>query len=143
MNISDPIVFVDDDDDDKEFMVEILAELGMTNLFRPFNQGDDLLHYLHTTSEHPLIILCDINMPKLSGIDILRTIYNNPYLKQKSIPFVFFSTATSPQQLTEAYNLGVQGFFLKGDNYQDSSNKIRMILEYWSTCKHPNSYRRS
>lgn len=98
-----------------------------------------MLDYLRTTVEKPFIIFCDINMPMMSGLQLRQVIYNDEFLRQKSIPFVFFTTAASEEQVREAYNLTVQGFFLKPPSFEEIRKLFRLIIEYWDMCRHPNA----
>jgi DNA-binding NarL/FixJ family response regulator len=58
-------------------------------------------------------------------------------LQGRSIPFIFFSTAASRDQVQAAYNLKVQGFFLKGQSFDEIEVTLRSIVDYWKLCKFP------
>src|SRR5687767_11681131 len=105
MSISGPIIFVDDDADDQFIYQEICLKLGVANRLKFFHRADTVLKYLRETAEKPFIIFCDINMPEIDGLDLRRQINNEEFLRQKSIPFVFFSTAATPAQVRTAYDL--------------------------------------
>jgi CheY-like chemotaxis protein len=139
MSESGPIIFVEDDADDQFIYEEVCVKLGMTNRVRFFNRGETVLKYLRETTEKPLIIFCDINMPIMDGLQLRKQINNDERLRQKSIPFVFFSTAATPSQVKTAYDLTVQGFFLKGHNFGETMSTIKMVLDYWQRCYHPNA----
>jgi CheY-like chemotaxis protein len=139
MSLSGPIIFVDDDADDQFIYQEICLKLGVLQRLKFFNRADSVLKYLRETSEKPFIIFCDINMPEMDGLSLRRQINEEEYLRQKSIPFVFFSTAATPAQVRVAYDLTVQGFFLKEHNFADAYATIKMILDYWAKCYHPNN----
>jgi CheY-like chemotaxis protein len=139
MKISGPIIIVDDDYDDHEIYAEVCRTLDVSRHLLFFDNGMDLIKYLKSTDAAPFVILCDINMPVLDGMSLRKAIEADESLKNKSIPFIFFSTAATDQQVAEAYSLTVQGFFVKGRNFQETQRKFRHILEYWSDCQHPNS----
>jgi CheY-like chemotaxis protein len=134
-----PILIVDDDVDDHFIFKEIMERLGLSNELRLFRNGYESLEYLRTTQEKPFIIFCDINMPRINGLDLRRTINNEEYLRRKSIPFVFFTTAASKAQIREAYDLTVQGFFIKEQSFIETEKTFKLILDYWDKCLHPNS----
>lgn len=137
---SGPIIVVEDDADDKEIFRDILKELGVTNKLTWFQNGFDAFSYLKTTPEQPFIIFCDVNLPKLNGIEFKRLIDNDPQLRKKSIPFIFYSTAVNQKTVNEAYTqMTVQGFFQKKSNYAEIKQDIKLILDYWTDCKHPNT----
>jgi DNA-binding NarL/FixJ family response regulator len=139
MSQTGPIVLVDDDPDDQEMIERIIKKMDLKNEIRHFSNGEQVFEYLKTTKENPFIVICDINMPIINGIELKTLIDKDPVLKLKSIPFVFLSTAANPEQVGEAYKLSVQGFFLKGQSYDVLKNSLKRIIEYWQACVHPNN----
>ena len=139
MSLKGPIIFVDDDPDDQFIYEEVCKKLDIVTKLRFFNHGKAVLNYLRETTEKPFIIFCDINMPEMNGLQIRKQINDEEQLRRKSIPFVFFSTAATNDQVRIAYDLTVQGFFIKEQNFADTVATFKMILEYWKKCKHPNS----
>jgi CheY-like chemotaxis protein len=141
MNSLEPIIIVDDDTDDHFIFNEIAYKIKLSNVLIFFRNAYDVLAYLRSTLQKPFLIFCDINMPLMNGLELRREINNDETLRKKSIPFIFFTTAASKQQIHEAYDLTVQGFFLKESNFSDSEATFKLIIDYWSKCKHPNSAR--
>lgn len=137
--ISDPIVIVEDDADDQYFIRTICEKLGVTSDLIFFEDGQQALNYLQTTQRKTFLILCDINMPIMNGLELRRKIQEDEHLLKKSIPFVFLSTAARPKEVEEAYNLTVQGFFVKASQLSEMEKSLELILNYWLKCKHPNS----
>jgi CheY-like chemotaxis protein len=135
----DPIIIVDDDTDDHFIFREIAQKLKLTNEIKYFRSAPEVLQYLRVTTDHPFIIFCDINMPQMDGLAFRREINMDEYLKRKSIPFIFFTTAASDQQIREAYDLTVQGFFIKESSFIATEKTFELILRYWEHCKHPNA----
>ena len=137
---SGPIIIVEDDEDDRDIIEEVLKELKIPNKTIFFTRCAEAFDYLKTHNNQPFIIFCDINLPELSGIEFKRQIDTDKELRRKSIPFVFLSTSAEKKYVDEAYSeLTVQGYFKKANSYAESKNMIRLILEYWKVCKHPNS----
>ena len=136
---SGPIVIVEDDKDDQELFQDILKEIGVQNELLFFVRCSEAYHYLKTMPEQPFIIISDVNLPEQNGMEFKRNIDEDPELRQKSIPFVFLSTAARPREVEEAYDLTVQGFFLKATQLAEMEKTIELILRYWVNCKHPNS----
>jgi CheY-like chemotaxis protein len=137
--ISDPIVIVEDDPDDQYFIRTICDKLGITSELLFFDDGLKALNYLQTTQKKTFLILSDINMPVMNGLELRRRIQKDEQLKKRSIPFVFLSTAARPKEVEEAYDLTVQGFFLKASQLSDMERTLELIFSYWIKCKHPNS----
>lgn len=132
---------VDDDADDKELMEHILNSLEVPNKLIWFDCSLDAWDYLCNTSDNPFLILSDINLPKQTGLEFKRRIDADPYLRRKSIPFIFYSTSASQPEVNQAYTeMTVQGYFLKKSSYEDLRKDISIIIDYWKACRHPNGH---
>lgn len=135
-----PIILVEDDLDDKAIFEEAMAELQIKNPLKWFPNGTQAIEYLKTTQEVPFLILSDVNMPGMSGVQFKRKIDADPILRKKSIPFLFFSTVANQETVDEAYEeLTVQGYFKKCSDYKGMLEDVRIIMAYWKCCKHPNA----
>src|SRR6187402_3045725 len=111
---SGPIIVLEDDADDHDILEAVLEDLNITNKIVWFTRADEAFDYLNSTSDQPFIIFSDVNLPGQNGLEFKRRIDAHPYLREKSIPFVFYSTAANEQIIKEAYTeRTVQGFFQK------------------------------
>lgn len=136
-----PIIVIEDDPDDLQILTDAFLECGIPNKLESFETGADAIEYLNNTTEQPLFILCDVNLPKQDGIELKEEIESTPYLKSKNIPFIFYSTLVSQYGINQAHDkLIVQGYFQKNDTFEEFTNVIRAIYNYWSLCKHPKNY---
>lgn len=133
------ILLVEDDKDDQELITEIIKNLGIKNHILCVENGKQALDYLTSATEIPFLILCDMNMPIMGGIELRQRITNSEALRRKSIPFIFLTTTASPQAVKEAYEMSVQGFFEKSNGLEEFKKLIQLIYNYWQQCKHPNS----
>ena len=136
-----PIIVVDDDHEDHLIIQDAFREVLVDQRLILFDRATDFLEFLRTTAEQPFIIFCDINMPGMNGIEMRNEIVTDPYLRETSIPFVFYSTAANPQQIRMAYELTVQGFFQKPASYSELVEMLRLIVKYWKVSRHPNDYK--
>lgn len=137
---SGPIILIDDDTDDKDVLQDILRDLNIPNPVIWFNNCEEGFFYLTATTEQPYVIFCDVNIPGLTGIEFKRKIDEDKALRKKSIPFVFISTAVSQKVVNDAYtHMTVQGFFQKKNSYEEQKRMIKLILDYWEHCRHPNT----
>lgn len=135
-----PIIVIDDDHDDQEIMQEAIRDLGITNKLLFFDKPGEAFLYFKTTADKPLIIFSDINLPEQSGVELKRRIDNDQQLRDKAIPFIFFSTYVDKKIVDIAYKeLNIQGFFLKSGNYEEVKTTLKLIIGYWEICKHPNA----
>jgi CheY-like chemotaxis protein len=136
---SGPIVIIEDDVDDEHILKEVLSDLEMKNKVICFEDCSKAWDYLKITHDKPLIIFCDINLPKQSGLSFKKQIDADPQLRERSIPFVFYTTGIDQKNIDEAYTkMTVQGYFQKPANYNEIKKTIKVILDYWKICKHPN-----
>jgi CheY-like chemotaxis protein len=136
---NNPILVIEDDPDDQHLLKQICKRLGVRNELIFCDNGIQALEYLRTTSDRLFIILCDINMPLMDGLELRRAINQDERLKEKNIPFIYLSTAATTKQVNQAYELDVQGFFSKGTSYKEFEQDLNIILQYWSRCKAFNS----
>jgi DNA-binding NtrC family response regulator len=138
MNKTGPIIIIEDDIDDQEILVDIFKELDYTNEVIFFGDSMKALEYLTSTDIEPFLVLSDINMPKLSGMELREKVHNNEDLRLKSIPYLFFSTSAEQKHVIDAYSRSIQGFFIKPNNYERLKKVIVKIVEYWQECESPN-----
>ena len=135
-----PIILEEDDLDDQEVTSEVIRMLGMKNKIIAFSTCNDAFDYLMNSLDiQPFIILSDVNLPHTSGISFKQRIDNTPILRQKSIPFVFYSTSADKSSVDLAYRYAVQGFFIKGNSIEEMSATLKLIFDYWVHCKQPNN----
>ena len=138
MNKTGPIVIIEDDVDDQHILTEIFKELNYANKIIFFGDSVQALEYLTDTEIEPFLVLSDINMPKLNGMDLREKIHNNEDLRMKSIPYLFFSTRAEQQHVIDAYSRSIQGFFIKPNSYDRLKEIMVKIVEYWKECESPN-----
>lgn len=117
MNALKTVIFMaDDDEDDRYFMRMSLQAIDPSMTIVEAEDGDELLTLLHAWSQAsvPLpvhLILLDMNMPKVNGLEALKAIKANPLLRH--IPAVMISTSADPKHVTTAYQNGVSGYIQK------------------------------
>lgn len=134
-----PIIVIEDDEDDQFLIQQVLSELLIENTVILFDNGLQAYEYLLRTSDQPLVILCDINMPVMNGIELRDHIENDPYLKQKAIPFIFLSTSNNAELVERAYAGPIQGYFKKSSSFLEFKTNLKLIINYWKHCLHPNN----
>ena len=140
MNKNSPVIIIEDDEDDREFIREVFLKLNYPNKVLFFGDGQEALDYLTDTPELPFLILSDINMPKLNGFELIDKMRTDAALQLKCIPYLFFSTAADQKMVIKAYSLSAQGFFVKPSSMLEMEEVIRDIMNYWQKCVAPNSF---
>ena len=132
-----PVLIVDDDSDDRQLLEDAWQEIGFPNELIFFNTGEEVLHHLHTEKSVPFLILCDVNIPRMDGFALKAKLLEDTTMNYKSIPFVFWSSEVSNKQIQQAYDLGVNGFFVKGNTFEEIKQSLQDIVNYWQKSKVP------
>lgn len=139
-----PIIIIEDDVDDRFTLEETLKEANVSNELFFFDNGPDAFIFLKNTKYQPFIILCDINLPRQNGIEFKKELDDDPVMRAKAIPFIFYTTFVSQDAVNEAYkNMTIQGFFQKNNTYKELKNVIKVIIDYWRICRQPESLRKT
>jgi CheY-like chemotaxis protein len=133
-----PIIVVDDDNDDNDILQEAWNNLGFKNPLVFFDSGEKALEYLKTQNVVPFIILSDVNLPKMDGFELKEKLLENAELNYLSVPFIFWSTTASETQIKKSYDLGGNGFFLKGNDFEGIKQSLVDIVNYWKNSKTPS-----
>jgi CheY-like chemotaxis protein len=140
MNKNGPVVIIEDDPDDRDFLKEVFQKLRYPNELIFFFDGEQALEFFNRTEIVPFLILSDINMPKLEGFALRDKLKTDADLMIKCIPYLFFSTALNQKAVVDAYSLSAQGFFVKQTSMSELEKTITVIMEYWKRCAAPNNF---
>lgn len=111
-------------------MKRTLSLLKLKHIMHEAKNGEEALNFLDDRTNIPDIILLDLNMPKINGIEFLRILKANDDLKH--IPTIILTTSSNQKDLLECYRTGMSGYILKPLKYEDYVKKIEVVLSYWS-----------
>jgi CheY-like chemotaxis protein len=134
---SGPIILVEDDPDDQELIAEIIQESRFNNPLKIFQNGQQAFDYLRSSPEYPFLILCDVNMPVMNGLELRQRMFDDESLRNRSAPFIFLSTTEDREVVRRAYGLSVQGFFKKPAAFAELQKLLELALDYWKHCEYP------
>ncbi|MCK8494806.1 MULTISPECIES: response regulator [Spirosoma] len=140
MEKTGPIIFIDDDEDDQVYFKPILEQLAPNNPILFFDNGQSAIDYLRTSDQRPFLIISEVSMKVMSGLELRRQIEEDPELRKRAIPFIFFTHPVYRHLVEEAYELTIQGFFEKQSNIEQLRSQLQSIVSYWSNCLHPNRF---
>ncbi len=131
-----PVLLVEDDNVDAMSVKRASRELEIANeLVRAVN-GEEALRYLRDpTKDGPCVILLDLNMPKMNGIELLKILKSTPELRR--IPVVVITTSKSDEDKVESFRLSVAGYIVKPIDYQGFVDAMKVIDLYWSLSELP------
>lgn len=136
MNSDQPIVIVEDDKIDAMTFQRALKDIGVKNKIEHFENGEAALEYLEDqNNQKPCIILLDLNMPRMNGIEFLKHIKQHPILK--SIPVVVVTTSTDHRDRSESFEQSVAGYMVKPVDYGAFVEMMKTISKYWQRSQLP------
>lgn len=124
------ILLIEDDTIEVMKFNRVLKTLQLNHKIIEANNGEDALQILKIKENIPDIIVLDLNMPKLNGIEFLTILKNNDVLKY--IPSIILTTSSNHKDVLECYKIGIAGYILKPLKYEDYVERIKRLLEYWS-----------
>lgn len=131
------IILVDDQVYEKALLIEALYEKNWDIDVDFFNNPKEALDHLKENADEIFLIISDMNMPDMNGMDFKKTIDRDGFLRQKSIPFIFASNDPDREKMIEAYQYRVQGYFRKPDTTEEQAEMLEKIIQYWISCVHP------
>jgi len=130
MQNSKPILLVEDDNVDAIAVKRALQELEILNELVHVTNGEEALEYLKDQSrEKPGIVLLDLDMPKMNGIEFLEVVKNDEALRK--IPVVVLTTSMKEQEVVKSFDFCVAGYMFKSADYEKFVETIRTIDQYW------------
>ncbi|HLY96938.1 MAG TPA: response regulator [Sideroxyarcus sp.] len=137
MKITDkPILLVEDDQVDVMTVMRALKEIKVANPVVNLENGEEALKYLRDPErDKPCIILLDLNMPIMNGIEFLQVMKHEPLLRR--IPVVVLTTSEEQQDKINSFDLGVAGYMAKPVDYRQFVEVMRTIDAYWTISEVP------
>lgn len=137
MRHEEAILLVEDDVVDAMTVRRALKDLNVTNELIIKGNGEDALEYLRSTNgSHPCIIILDLNMPKMNGIEFLREVKQDPRLRR--IPVVILTTSKGEQDRLDTFDMSVAGYMIKPVEYPQFVDVVRNIRLYWTLSELPD-----
>ncbi len=131
-----PILLAEDDHVDALTVTRALRDLHVTNKLYITRNGEEALAFLKDESnDRPGIILLDLNMPKMNGIEFLQVIKKDENFRR--IPVVVLTTSREEQDKLESFDLGVAGYMIKPVDYKKFVEVVRTIDLYWTLSELP------
>ena len=136
------ILLVDDSERDIELTLDALAQHNLANEVITLHDGAEVLDYLFRrgpfagrTTTNPAVVLLDLKMPKVDGIEVLRQIKSDPDLK--TIPIVVMTSSREEQNLVASYQLGVNAYIVKPVEFPEFVKAVRVLGVFWAVLNEP------
>lgn len=136
------ILLVEDSLQDAEITLNALADHHLAKAVFHLRDGAEALDYLcrreafaGRSSGQPAVVLLDLKMPKVNGLEVLRQLKGDPELKV--IPVIVLTSSREERDLIESYRLGVNAYVVKPVNYQSFVEAVRQVGAFWAVLNEP------
>ena len=136
------ILLVDDSPQDTELTLDALSSYHLANEVVSLRDGVEALEYLQRQGAYaeraegnPALILLDLKMPRVDGIEVLRQIRSDP--KLKLIPVVVMTSSREQHDLLDSYQLGANAYVVKPVNFHEFVNAVKQVGGFWAMLNEP------
>jgi len=136
------ILMVEDDPKDVELTLTALEEYNLTNEVVVARDGEEALDYLYCrgsfkmrTNDNPAVLLLDLKVPKIDGLEVLQTIKADESLKM--IPVVVLTSSREERDMVQSYKLGVNAYVVKPVDFHEFVNAIKELGVFWAIINEP------
>ncbi|MFH1446972.1 MAG: response regulator [Chloroflexota bacterium] len=139
------MLLVEDNPDDEELTLRALKSYNLTNRIHVVRDGAEALDYIFANgkyssrdaNQYPNVILLDLKLPKVDGLEVLRRIKADP--KTKQIPVVVLTSSSEERDIVESYKLGVNSYIVKPVDFKQFTESVRQIGMYWLLLNTPKA----
>jgi len=137
MRQAKPLLLIEDDDIDAMTVRRALRDLRAPHTLVHAANTEEALEYLRDEmNKKPYIILLDLNMPKMNGIEFLKVVKADEQLRK--IPVVVFTTSRNEKDILESFELSAAGYMVKPAGYKEFIDAVKTINEYWALSELPS-----
>jgi CheY-like chemotaxis protein len=137
-----PILLVEDSPKDLELTLAALAKCQLANEIHIARDGEEAIDYLYATGKHegrtegdPAVVLLDLKLPKIDGLEVLERVKRDPNLRH--IPIVMLTSSRKEQDLVRSYELGVNAFVVKPVEFTKFFEAIEDLGVFWVILNEP------
>jgi two-component system response regulator len=143
MNGAIEILLVEDNANDVELTLHALARHNLANKIHVVRDGEEAMDFLfcrgpfneRTFDNPPKVVLLDLKLPKIDGLDVLRALKSDP--RTKAVPVVVMTSSREQRDMVESYHIGVNSYIQKPINFGEFQEVIRQLGYYWLAVNQP------
>ena len=136
------ILVVEDDPNDLELTLEALTDYNLANEVVVARDGQEALDYLYSrghfstrSSGNPAVILLDLKLPKIGGLEVLQQLRLDEHLKM--IPVVMLTSSHEEKDVVRSYSLGVNAYVVKPVDFHEFVNAVKELGAFWAVVNEP------
>ena len=136
------ILLVEDNPEDVELTLYALQRRHITNPIRVARDGEEALEVIfgadgspHARVRQPRVVLLDLKLPKVDGLDVLRRVRADP--RTKTIPVVMMTSSREERDIIESYRLGVNSYIVKPVDFEQFATVVEHLGLYWAVLNEP------
>jgi CheY-like chemotaxis protein len=136
------ILLAEDNANDVELTLAALRQNRLLNEVVVVRDGAEALDYLYRRNSHesraggtPVVMLLDLKMPKVDGLEVLRQVKSDPGLR--AMPIVVLTSSREEQDVVRSYNLGVNAYVVKPVEFHDFVDAIKLLGGFWAVVNEP------
>ena len=134
------ILLVEDNPDDAGLTIRALKKSNLANRLLHLEDGQEAIDFLfNNENELPRLILLDLKMPKVDGIDVLRKLKADQ--KRKVIPVVVLTSSKEERDIVESYQLGVNAYIVKPVDFNQFSKAVTELGMFWMVLNQPPQFK--
>lgn len=136
-NVPVEVLLIEDNPDDAELTIRVLKKHNLANNLVHLQDGEEALNFLfgQANTSVPKLILLDLKMPKVDGIDVLRKLKSDEH--KKSIPVVILTSSKEERDIIESYKLGVNAFVVKPVEFEKFVEAVAQLGLFWLILNQP------
>jgi len=129
------ILLVEDNPDDERLAVRALKQGNIVNEIVVARNGEEALNLLFNLDPLPSVVLLDLKLPKIDGLEVLRRIRHNP--TTRLLPVVILTSSSEDQDIIESYNLGANSYVRKPVEFSQFTEAVHQLGMFWMLINEP------
>jgi CheY-like chemotaxis protein len=134
MNKEGEIIIIEDNEDDRNVLEYVFEKLGYPNRRAYFGDGASVLAYLEAPYAEPFLILSDVDLPYMDGIDLNSQLSTDIEISRTGIPYLYLTNRATHKLIIDAYSKLAQGYIIKPSSPKELISTLKAIVDYWRVC---------
>ncbi len=138
MNIDGEIIIIEDNEEDRNVLEYVFEKLGYSNRRAYFKNGASVIAYLEAPYAEPFLILSDIDLPYMDGVDLNTQLCTDIEIRRTGVPYLYLTNRATHELTIDAYSKAAQGYIIKPSSPKELISTLKAIMDYWRVCTIPS-----